>query len=164
MLQRKGRPIFFIDIAVPRDIDPRVNELDNVFLYNIDDLKQISQQKCQQRDQYVEHSRAWIAKEMEKFFGWFAALGVTPTIERLTARWDEIRFTELEKTLSRLDQLSPDQKNEIDYLTQRIVSQILHLPKEQLKRFANRKDGYYYTETLSDLFRLTPEGLEESRE
>lgn len=164
MLRRRGRPIFFIDIAVPRDIDPRVNELENVFLYNIDDLKQIGKEKCKQRDDYAGRSRERIAVEIEKFFGWFAALGVTPTIERLTERWDRIRYEELEKTLSRLGQLSDGQKSEIDYLTQRIVSQILHLPKEQLKKFANRKDGYYYTETLSDLFRLAPESLEESRE
>ncbi len=164
MLARGGRPMFFIDIAVPRDVDARVNELENVFLYNIDDLKQICEEKTQQRELYVAQSRTWIAKEMEKFFAWFAALGVAPTIQRLSDRWEQVRYTELEKSIKKLGQLSEDQKGEIDYLTKRIVSQILHMPKEQLKRFANRKDGYYYTETLSDLFKLTAESQEPPQE
>ncbi len=158
--QRKNRPLFFIDIAVPRDIDPAVNELDNVFLYNIDDLRQISCEKAKQREQYIAQSRADIAKEMEKFFSWFAAIGVAPTIERLTDRWEEIRLAEFQKSMARLGALTPDQKEELEHLTRRILAQILHLPKQQLKRFANRKDGYYYTETLTDLFQLAGSEIE----
>ena len=81
MPRRRGKPIFFIDIAVPRDIDPRVNELENVFLYNIDDLQKIHEQKSRQRDIYVEQSRISIAREMEKISAWFAASPGTPRIE-----------------------------------------------------------------------------------
>ncbi len=93
---RQGKPIFFIDIAVPRDMDPRVNELENVFLYNLDDLQAIAQEKSKLREQYVAKSMEWIAEEMESYFARFVALDAAPSHHVRDKGWQGLGVAEAE--------------------------------------------------------------------
>ncbi|MCX7918557.1 MAG: glutamyl-tRNA reductase [bacterium] len=157
MRARKHKPIFLIDIAVPRDIDPQVESLDNVYLYNIDHLQQVANNNRALRQQELAKCEAIIDKEVQEFNQWYHALAVTPVIKKLNAKLDHIRLKELEKTLYQLDELSPEQKEKIGYLTQRIMNQFLNSPLEQLKKRAASGNGIIYSQVVTELFELEKE-------
>jgi glutamyl-tRNA reductase len=154
MLMRHNRPLFFIDIAVPRDVDPAVGDLPGVFLYNIDDLQAVVQTNLAHRRKEIPKAEAIINQEMAAFMSWFRALDVVPTIVELRQHAEEIRRAELEKALRRLEDLSDHERNIIQALTYGIVNKILHRPTIRLKDHANSRDGYHYTEAVRDLFGL----------
>lgn len=132
--ERKNRPMFFIDIAVPRDVDPDVNELENVYLYDIDDLENVVNANLSDRQKEAEKAQALIDREVEKFFGWMASLEAVPTIIQLKEKLERIRKTELEKTMISLSHLGEREKKLIDILTTSIVNKIAHDPIIYLKR------------------------------
>jgi glutamyl-tRNA reductase len=154
MRLRKHRPIFLIDIAVPRDIDPQVNTLDNIYLYNIDNLQQVVNNNLAQRQQELAKCETIIDKELQQFIQWHHSLAVTPIIKKINAKLENIRQRELQKTLNQLADLSPEQKEKIAYLTQRIANQFLNSPLEQLKKRATTGDGYTLSQVVNDLFEL----------
>jgi glutamyl-tRNA reductase len=154
MLMRHNRPLFFIDIAVPRDIDPVVGDLPNVFLYNIDDLQTVVQTNLAYRRREIPKVEAIINQETAAFMSWFRALDAVPTIVELRQHAEGIRRAELEKALRRLEDLSDRERNIIQALTHGIVNKILHQPTIRLKDHANSRDGYHYTEVVRDLFGL----------
>jgi len=156
--QRRHRPIFLIDIADPRDIDPGCNEVDNVYLYNIDDLQSVVQANLTERKREAERAEAIIEREVSVYLHWLRSLDVVPTIVSLRQRIEEIRGAELQRALSRLTDLTPDQLEVITSMSHAMVNKILHQPMTELKRRAALQDGHLYTSVLRRLF-----GLEEKR-
>ncbi|HSC71790.1 MAG TPA: glutamyl-tRNA reductase [Candidatus Methylomirabilis sp.] len=152
--QRRHRPIFLIDIADPRDIDPACNEVDNVYLYNIDDLQSVVDANLKERQREAERAEAIIEREVGVYLTWLRSLDVVPTIVSLRQRVEEIRGAELQKVLGRLGDLSPEQREAVTAMTHAMVNKILHQPMTELKRRAAQQDGHLYTSVLRRLFGL----------
>ncbi|PKQ20982.1 MAG: glutamyl-tRNA reductase [Actinobacteria bacterium HGW-Actinobacteria-6] len=157
MRGRGGRPLFLIDIAVPRDIEPAVNDLSNVFLYDIDDLSGVVESNLEERMREARRAELIIDEEFSAFSRWRESLEVQPTVAAIRARADIIRRSELEKACKRLGSLSDKELQTIDALTCAIVNKMLHGPTQRLKHAAEAKDGYEYIETARHLY-----GLDES--
>ena len=154
--ERRHRPIFLIDIADPRDIDAACNEVDNVYLYNIDDLQSVAAANQKERQREAERAVPIVEREVELFLAWLRGLDVVPTIVSLRNRMEEIREAELRKAMSRLGDLTPEQRETIASLTTAMVNKILHQPMSELRRRAVHQDGHLYSTVLRRLF-----GLEE---
>jgi glutamyl-tRNA reductase len=157
MHKRRNKPIFFIDIAVPRDIDPAVANLYNVFAYDIDDLDNVVQTNLEERKKAAEFAEAIVDAEVGNFGAWLASLEVAPTIVHLRRQAEEIRQKELEKHLRKLPDLTDAELNTINALTSAIINKILHKPMIKAKECANRKDGYMHIESLRYLFDIEDE-------
>jgi glutamyl-tRNA reductase len=155
--KRKNSPLFFIDIAVPRDIDPQVNTIDNVYLYNIDDLQEVAEANIKDRLQEAGRAEAIVAMEVEKFCSWYQSLEVVPTIVSLQAKMEKMREKELEKTLSALPQLSAKERRAMEALSQAIINKILHGPITQLKKTSRNSEGEAYVDVVKKLFQLDEE-------
>jgi glutamyl-tRNA reductase len=134
MRKRKNRPLFFIDIAVPRDIDPRINEMANMYVYDIDELQDVVNENVLERQQEAFKGERIVNEETIKFEKWLDTLDVVPTIKQLVEWADEIRKAELEKTLPRLGSLSSEEILAIDSMSSAIVKRLLHNPMQYLKR------------------------------
>lgn len=155
--KRRNRPLFFIDIAVPRDVDPRVNTLGNVYVYDIDDLKSVTElNKAQRRQEAVKAERI-IQEEVLKFEKWLKTLAVVPTIISLREKTEDIRRTELGKSLGGLRGLTPDQMKAVEVLTVSITEKIINDPIVVLKRKAERTTRDHYIDTVRTLFRMDQE-------
>ena len=152
---RKQKPIFFIDIAVPRDIEPAVNDIENAYLYNMDDLQQVVNQNIQDREIEAGKAEAIVEEEVTKFVHWYRTLDVTPTIVALRKKFVEIRKKELEKTLSLHPSLSDKEKKSLEALTSAIINKILHEPLSLLKKNTENGGGELYLDTLQTLFGLS---------
>jgi len=156
ILERRHRPIFLIDIANPRDIDPGCNEVDNVYLYNIDDLQSVVSANLKERQREAERAEVIIEREVGVFQAWLRGLDVVPTIVSLRDRVEEIRAAELQKAMSRMGDLTPEQRETIASMTTAMINKILHQPMSELRRRAIHQDGHVYSAVLRRLF-----GLEE---
>jgi len=161
MRKRRNKPIFFIDIAVPRDVEPEVGDIYNVFLYDIDDLQLVVDANLAEREKEASKAGNIINKEVDKFLSWISSLEVVPTISDLRREAEEIRIVETEKVLAKMSHLSPSDRDLINVLTNGIVNKVLHKPTVGLKESADKKDGYIYIETLRCLFGLDKERNEE---
>jgi glutamyl-tRNA reductase len=157
MKKRKNRPLFFIDIAVPRDVEPAVNDLDNVYVYDIDDLKGIVQVNRSQRQEEAVKAERIVEEEVIKFEQWLKTLEVVPTIVSLKEKAESIRQAELKKSLPGLGELSPSQRKSLETLTLSITEKILNDPILFLKQKADRPLGKTYLDTARRLFRLDQE-------
>lgn len=157
MRKRGSRPLFLIDIAVPRDIDPEVNELSDVFLYDIDDLSGVVESNLEDRMREARKAEAIIGEEMEAFERWLDSMEVVPTIAAIRAKAEAVRQEEYEKALKRLGGLSEKELRTIEALTSAIVNKMLHGPTARLKAAAELKDGYEYIETMRLLYGLEEE-------
>jgi len=164
MRARRNRPLFFIDIAVPRDIDPDINRIDNVYLYNIDDLQGIVE--INRADRLKEAARAEhiISAEALKFDGWLRTLEVVPTIVSLREKAEQIQKAEMRKTLSQLNSLSAEEIEAIQVLTQSVANKLLHDPILFLKRTSTRERKDLYLDVTRKLFHLDEEELETERD
>ncbi len=156
--QRRHRPIFLIDIADPRDIDPACNEVDNVYLYNIDDLQSVVEANLKERKREAERAEAIIEREVGVYMNWLRSLDVVPTIVSLRRRVEQIRDAELTKALGRMGDLTPEQRAAITAMSHAMVNKILHQPMTELKRRAAHQDGHVYTSVLRRLFGLEDKG------
>ncbi len=154
MPARKGRPLFFIDISVPRNVDPAVNDLDGVFLYNIDDLQTVVQTNIEGRRREAEGAERIVKEEVLGMGRWLKSLDVVPTIVAIRERAEEIRKQELEKSLGRLGRLSEAERSLVDGLTQAIVNKLLHGPVTVLKEEVGSTNGNQAIETARKLFQL----------
>jgi glutamyl-tRNA reductase len=154
MRPRKNRPLFFIDIAVPRDVEPHVNRIENVFLYDIDDLKGIVDSNIDKRKKEAVKAERMVDEEMIKFTQWLKTLEVVPTIVALQDKCEKIRQIELKKTLSSLDALSESQKKDVQNLTLSITKKILTNPILFLKRKQDRDSQNLYLDVTRRLFDL----------
>ncbi len=162
--ERKNRPIFFIDIAVPRNIDPEINNIDNVYLFDIDDLKAVVEANLKEREREVQYAEKIVLEELENFQRWLKTLNVVPTIKLLRERFEEIRKRELEKALSILDHLSEGDRVVLEAMTSAIINKVLHRPLTILKKKGDSIEGDMYIEALRELFDLREEALEERKE
>ncbi len=151
---RRNRPLFFIDIAVPRDIDPRINEIGNAYVYDIDDLKGIVDLNIREREREAIRAERIVKEETIKFQNWLKTLAVVPTIISLHEKVDKVRKGELEKVLSHLKDLAPDQKDAINHLTLSIMKKILHDPVVYLKKKGCQKEPEFYINLTRKLFNL----------
>ena len=164
---RKNRPIFFIDIADPRNIEPSVGDIENVYLYNIDDLKKVADENIKDRGKEAQKAESIVQEEVIKFVNWYHSLEVTPTIVALRKKFEEIRKKELEKTLSLHPNLSDKEKKSLEALTSAILNKILHTPSTLLKQSNEEAMADLYLDTLRTLFQLpeaSPESFDETKE
>ncbi|HKU55580.1 MAG TPA: glutamyl-tRNA reductase [Gaiellaceae bacterium] len=152
--RRKGRPLLLVDLAVPRDLDPAIGDLDGCYLYDIDDLEQIVAETLSGRRQEAERAESIVAAEVEKFHEWHASLDVVPAIASLRARAEEIREAELQKAESLLGKLDESQRRAVEAVTAQIVNKLLHLPTVRMKQAAAAADGVLYAEAVRHLFGL----------
>ncbi|MFL6014348.1 MAG: glutamyl-tRNA reductase, partial [Gaiellaceae bacterium] len=151
--ERKGRPLFLIDLAVPRDVDPAVNDIDGCYVYDIDDLEAVVEATLSGRRREAERAEGIVAEEAERFRAWQASLDVVPTIASLRARAEEIRSAELSKA-----KLSDRERAAVDSITTQILNKLLHLPTVRMKEAAAAADAVLYADAVRHLF-----GLEEER-
>ncbi len=154
MRKRRHKPIFFIDIAVPRDIDPKINELDNAYVYDIDDLQAVVEENRLKREKEARKAERIIEEEVIKFERWLETLDVVPTIIALKHKLEEIRYKELNKTFSHLKHLSGKDKKAIAVMTEAMIKKILHDPIEFLKQRENREKIDFYLDVTRRLFNL----------
>jgi len=147
--RRRNRPMFFIDIAVPRDVDPEMNKLDGIFVYDIDDLQDAVASHVEGRKQEAERAERIIQDEVERFQARIETLHLTPTIVSLQDQFETIRQAELDRMRGRLGTLTPEQEAAVEALTRGIVNKLLHTPIHSLKSAAR---GAEIT-TLVDSFR-----------
>jgi glutamyl-tRNA reductase len=151
---RKGRRLLLVDLAVPRDLDPAIVDLDGCYLYDIDDLEGIVTETLSLRRREAERAEAIVAAEAEKFHEWHASLDVVPAIASLRAWAEEIREAELQKAESLLGRLDDSQRRAVEVVTAQIVNKLLHLPTVRMKEAAAAADGVLYAEAVRHLFGL----------
>lgn len=151
---RKNKPMFFIDIAVPRDIDPAVNDVDNVYLYDIDDLQNVIQSNLKEREHEAVRAEEIIQKEVDNFLKWMNSLDVVPTIVLLREKMEKIRERELEKAFGRIKNLSFSEKETLDSATRAIINKILHDPMTFLKRESIDNNAAEHIKLVKHLFKL----------
>jgi glutamyl-tRNA reductase len=151
---RKNRPIFLIDISVPRNIDPAVNQIDNVFLYDIDDLQLSVETNIRTREQEALKAEEIITQEIKTVNQWLKSLEVVPTIVALREKAEGIRKGEMGKLLSRREPLTAEQREVVEALTCSIINKLLHAPSVVLKQEADSSEGSMYLEAIRRLFNL----------
>ncbi len=151
---RRNRPMFLIDIAVPRNIEPSVNELDNVFLYDIDDLQKVVETNLEGRMQSAEEAEAIIREEVEKMMARLKAREVVPTIVSLQEQLEHVRAAELARMRGKFGTLTPEQEQALDALTKSIINKVAHGPISELRRQASQPDGHFFIATIRKVFHL----------
>jgi glutamyl-tRNA reductase len=154
MSRRKNRPMFFIDIAVPRDVDPGMNKVDGIFVYDIDDLQQAVASHVADRKKEAELAEQIIANEVERFHARLQTLDVVPTIVSLQDHLETIRQAEIDRVRGRLGPLSPEQELAIETLTRGIVNKIMHTPISTLKTAAREAEATTVVDLVRRLFNL----------
>jgi glutamyl-tRNA reductase len=152
--RRRNRPMFFIDIAVPRDVDPGLNKLDGIFVYDIDDLQQAVTSHVADRRKEAERAEAIVALEVQRFQARLQTLDVVPTIVSLQDHLETIRQAEIDRVRGRLGSLSPDQELAVDALTRGIINKIMHTPISTLKTAARESEATTVIDLVRRLFNL----------
>ena len=160
--RRKGEPIFFIDIAVPRDIDPAVNDLSNVYNYDIDDLQAVADANKQEREREAQIAQGLVEQEVEGYLQWTASLAVVPTVKALRKHFTTLAHQEADKALNRLDHLSQKDMDSIRKMVDATVNKLLHIPSTQLKQIQEDANGMVYADALASLFDLEIESTKDS--
>jgi glutamyl-tRNA reductase len=155
MRTRRHRPLFIIDIAMPRDVEAAAGEIEQVFLYNIDDLQATVRENLARRSSEVAQAETIVSEELEKFAGWLRSRGAIPTVVALRQRFESIRRSELDRLL-KPSALPPEASARIDEITRLIVEKLLLTPTEQLKSTADPETIGAYSEALTKLFDLGP--------
>jgi glutamyl-tRNA reductase len=149
---RRNRPMFFVDIAVPRDIDPAVNELDNAFVYDIDDLEQVVDANKKQRDREAVWAEEIVQEEVRKMMHRLASREVVPTIVALEDRLNRIREAEVERHRGKLSSLTPEQREAVDALMRGVINKILHGPITELKSGAGQPEHGHLVQLVRRMF------------
>jgi glutamyl-tRNA reductase len=152
--RRKNRPMFFIDIAVPRDVDPEVNKLDGIFVYDIDDLQQAVSAHVADRKKEAERAEAIVNSEVERFQARIQTLDVVPTIVSLQDHLETIRQAEIDRVRGRLGPMSPEQELAVEALTRGIINKIMHTPISTLKTAARDPEATTVIDLVRRLFNL----------
>jgi glutamyl-tRNA reductase len=153
MNRRPERPMFIIDIAVPRDVDTNVIEIPNVYLQDIDSLQSQAEDNVQERTAEIPRVEAIVEEEASQFFDWFVSLGVVPTITDMRRLVEELRQHELDHLFNRLN-LAEQERQLVEKMSHRLINKILHEPTTRLKKEAAAGNGVAYTAALRHLFAL----------
>ena len=151
---RRNRPVFLIDIAVPRNIEPSVNEIDNVFLYDIDDLQEVVNANLRERLKAAERAESLVAEEVERTMARLKVAEVTPTIVGLQERLEQIRAGEIEKARRKYGPFTPEQEQAIEALTRGIVNKIAHGPISEIRNHAGHPEGAHVVAAIRKAFHL----------
>jgi glutamyl-tRNA reductase len=154
LARRKNRPMFFIDIAVPRDVSPEMGKLDGIFTYDIDDLQQAVSSHVADRRQEAERAEAIIASEVERFEDRQHTLDVVPTIVSLQDHLETIRQAEIDRVRGRLGPLTPEQQMAVEALTRGIINKVMHTPVTTLKTAAREAEATTIIDVVRRLFNL----------
>lgn len=153
MRKRRNRPLFFIDIAVPRDIDPEINRLTNSYVYDIDDLKGVIEENIEDRQREAVKGERIVDEAVIKFRQWFESLEIVPTIKAIRGKLEAIAETELKKTLQS-ESLPPSAHDTVRRMAQSMINKILHDPTDVLKRDGCQKGQSFYLDVARKLFRI----------
>jgi glutamyl-tRNA reductase len=151
---RRQRPVFFVDIAVPRDIDPAINSIDNMFVYDIDDLQHVADANLDQRRREAERGESIVEEELSKLMHRLKTHQVAPTIVSLQDELERMRRAELERFRSKLGDLTSQQEQAVEALTRSMVGKIAHSPISQMKKLASHPDGLHFVEFVKRAFNL----------
>ena len=154
MRPRRNRPLFVIDIAMPRDVEPEAGELEQVFLYNIDDLQATVRENLARRTAEVQRAESIVSEEVDRFSAWFRSRGAIPTVVALRERFETIRRAELDRLDFKLAALPPEARARVDEITHLIIEKLLLTPTEQLKSLSDADTVGAYSEALARLFDL----------
>ncbi len=153
---RRARPLFFIDIAVPRNVEVAVNALDNAFCYDVDDLRSVVDANLRERQREAQRAEGLVGREVERFAARVRDFEVVPTIVSLRDKLEQIRRAELDKALARLAGADDETRRVLDALSQSIVNKILHAPTVKLRDSSRAGHGPRWIESISELFGLKP--------
>ena len=154
---RRHRPLFIIDIAVPRDVDPRVGNMDNVFVYDVDDLQQVAEENLAVRAREAAQAEQIVEEEVAAFVSWRRSLELAPTIVALRKRFGEVADEELRRALPRLDGVSDSDRSVLEAMSRSMVNKLLHQPMTELKAGAGEPDGALLIDAVRRLFALSAE-------
>lgn len=149
--RRRGKPLFIVDIAVPRDVESGVNDLDNVFLYNVDDLSEVVTTNLQDRRGEIESARAIVEDEVEGFARYFASLQTVPAIRRLRDYFEHVRAREIETALGRGD-LTDGEQRRVDAFSKALVNRLLHVPMVRIKALGASRNVHEGISFLMEVF------------
>jgi glutamyl-tRNA reductase len=155
IIARRGRrPLCILDLAVPRDVEPAVAQLENVFLYNLDDLQAVAAQAAAQRRAEIPAAERIVAEEVERFWAWYGGLAVVPVLTAFRDRLEQVRAAEYARLAPRLSHLRPEDRAQIEYFSRALLNKFLHQPTLALKEAAQAGRGYGLLEALKRLFAL----------
>jgi glutamyl-tRNA reductase len=151
---RRNRPLFIIDIAVPRDVEPSAGEIEQVFLYNVDDLQAIVQENLTRRGGEIARAESLVDEEVARFMGWLQSRGAVPTIVALRRHFEDVRRAELRRLDGKLAGLGPEARARVDEITRLLVEKLMLTPTEQLKNLTDPEKVIAYSDALGRLFDL----------
>jgi glutamyl-tRNA reductase len=153
MRKRRWRPMFLIDMGVPRNVEPAVDDVDGIYLYDMDDLQEVSAANVEQRERESMYGERIVAEEQERFDGWLAALRAVPTIRHLRARAEAVRRGEIDRLGQKLG-FDESQREGLEALTRGIVNKLLHSPLARLGALSDRESGLAVLQEARALFAL----------
>jgi glutamyl-tRNA reductase len=151
---RRNKPMFLIDIAVPRNIEPSVNEIDTIFLYDIDDLQEVVNANLRERAKEADHAEAMVAEEVERMMARLKVAEVTPVIVGLQEQLEQIRAAEMDKTRRKYGPFTPEQEQAMEALTRGIINKIAHGPISELRSHAGNPEGAHVVAAIRKAFHL----------
>ena len=151
---RRNKPMFLIDIAVPRNVEPSVNDIDNIFLYDIDDLQEVVNANLRERMKEAEHAEAVVAEEVDRMMTRLKVAEVTPTIVGLQEQLEQIRAGEIEKVRRKFGPFTAQQEEALEILTRGIINKIAHGPISELRNHAGRPEGAHVVAAIRKAFHL----------
>ena len=154
MRARRNRPLFVIDIGLPRDVESAAGELEQVFLYNIDDLRAVVSENLARRQEETAQAEEMVSDEVTQFLVWLRSRGAIPTVVALRRRFESVRKAELKRLESKLNGLSPEARARVDEVTQLVVQKLLLAPTERLKSAVDETTAAHYAEVITELFSL----------
>ncbi|MFQ5477049.1 MAG: glutamyl-tRNA reductase [Candidatus Binatia bacterium] len=154
MKERQYRAVFFIDLAVPRNFDPAINDIDGAYLYDVDDLEAVVEDNLDERQREAVRAEAIVEEEVDNFWRWLETLNVVPTIVDLRERAESIRQYEVSRTLQRLETLDVDERERVEQMSRAIVNKILHRPTAVLKEARGTHEEPQLVSALRKLFAL----------
>ena len=162
MHARRNRPLFIIDVGLPRDVDPHCGELEQVFLYNIDDLRAVVSENLARRREQTSRAEAMVSDSAEEFVVWLRSRGTIPTLVALRRRFEAVRRAELERLEPKLSRSGPEAQARVEEVTRLLVQKLLLTPTERLKSTGDAATAARYAETVTRLFDLDEKGPDAS--
>jgi glutamyl-tRNA reductase len=157
VMRTRRQPLFVIDIALPRDVEAAVGDLEQVFLYHMDDLQSIVNENLSRRSSELASAEAIVDQEVVRFAAWLQSREIVPTVVALRQRFEQIRQSELRRLEPKMTGLSPEARARVDEITRLLIEKLLLTPTEQLKNVGDDGLASAYAEALHRLFDLTPE-------